>query len=215
MPELKWIADGDLTKATDKFVSSIADCRAKHQQRMIRNVLDPFSIAAIAHVFRLSNRDDVMGVAGSSAIVNCIGNALGEFHQEILGSAKGWQNHDRGFDVISEEHQKLAEIKNKHNTMNAANRREVEEGLKQTIRQRERGWIAYLVLIIPKQPIRYERNLNDAGTVLETDGASFYAMVSGEQNALHDVLDHLCKALNLNSRVTNWIGSLSSLPPRL
>lgn len=42
---------------------------------------------------------------------------------------KGWQKRRQSFDVISEKHQKLAEIKNKHNTMNAANRRKVDDGL--------------------------------------------------------------------------------------
>lgn len=215
MSRLTWICARDLDRATDKFINTIADCREEHQKRMVRNVLDPFSIAAITHIFRLTNYEDVMTTAGSSTTIGCIGNALGAFHQEVLGAAEGWKNHDRGFDVISEGHRKLAEIKNKHNTMNAVNRREVEEGLKQALRQRQRGWKAYLVLIIPKQPERYEKPLNNAGTLLETDGVSFYEMVSGKQNALYDVLDHLCKALAIDNSVMEWIGGLGSLPPRL
>ena len=215
MSRLTWICAHDLDRATDRFINTIADCREKQQKRMVRNVLDPFSIATIAHIFRLANYEDVMTTAGSSATIGCIGNALGAFHQEVLGAAEGWENHDRGFDVISERHRKLAEIKNKHNTTNAANRREVEEGLKQALRQRQRGWKAYLVIIISKQPKRYKKSLNDKGTLLETDGVSFYEMVSGKQNALYDVLDHLCKALAIDNNVTEWIGGLSSLPPRL
>ena len=215
MTELTWLRRHELDAATDKFSAAIADCRMKYRQRMSRNVLDPFSLAAIAHVFRSTSSDDVIDIAGSNAVVNCIGNALGRFHQEVLGSADGWSNHDRGFDLISEEQRKLAEIKNKHNTMNAANRREVEAGLENAVRQRPRGWIAYLVMIIPKTPVRYAKPLSGAGNVVEMDGVSFYEMVSGQPNAMHDVLDHICEAFDVNRDVANWLSGLDSLPPRL
>ena len=215
MTELTWLRRHELDAATDKFKTAIADCRLKYRQRMNHNVLDPFSLAAIAHVFRRVTSGDVIDVAGSNAVVNCIGNALGRFHQEVLASADGWSNHDRGFDLISEERCKLAEIKNKHNTMNVANRREVIAGLENAVRQRPRGWTAYLVLIIPRNPARYEKSLNGAGNVVEMDGASFYEMVSGQSNAMHNVLDHMCEALDVNKDVANWLNALDSLPPRL
>ena len=215
MAKLDWIRAGALDTATERFKRAVADCRDRHEERTKRNVLDPFALAAIAHVFKVSSVADVRSVSGDSAIVGCIGNALGAFHQEVLGSANDWANHDRGFDLISERRCLIAEVKNKHNTMNAGTRREVVDGLKTAVRQRPSGWRAYLVCIIPKQPSRFVTPLNDAGTVLETDGASFYAEVSGRPNAIHHVLNHLCKALDVKKDVKKMIRGLESLPPRL
>lgn len=170
-------------------------------------------MVAIAYVFGTKTSEELMPSIGVNSVVNCIGNALGRFHQDVLGSANGWKNHDRGFDLISEREQKLAEVKNKHNTMNAANRREIEDELRSAVRQRPRGWTAYLVIVIPKTPERYCHEI--VPNVLEIDGASFYELVSGRNNAMHDVLDHLCDNLDVSHNVAAWVRELNSLPPKL
>ena len=213
MNVLDWLREGELKAATIKFKEAIAKCRDEQQRRTVRNVLDPFSMVAIAYVFGPKMSEELMPYIGVNSVVNCIGNALGRFHQDVLGSANGWENHDRGFDLISEREQKLAEVKNKHNTMNAANRREIEDGLRSAVRQKPRGWTAYLVIVIPKKPERYCHEI--APNVLETDGASFYELVSGKNNAMHDVLDHLCDNLDVSHNVADWVQELNSLPPKL
>ena len=213
MKGLDWLREGELKATTIKFKEAIAKCRDEQQRRTVRNVLDPFSMVAIAYVFGTKTSEKLMPSIGVNSVVNCIGNALGRFHQDVLGSANGWENHDRGFDLISEREQKLAEVKNKHNTMNAANRREIEDGLRSAVRQRPRGWTAYLVIVIPKTPERYCHEI--APNVLETDGASFYELVSGRNNAMHDVLDHLSDNLDVRHNVAAWVRELNSLPPKL
>ena len=117
MKGLDWLREGELKAATIKFKEAIAKCRDEQQRRTVRNVLDPFSMVAIAYVFGTKTSEELMPSIGVNSVVNCIGNALGRFHQDVLGSANGWENHDRGFDLISEREQKLAEVKNKHNTI--------------------------------------------------------------------------------------------------
>lgn len=213
MPTFDWLPDAALEAATTTFARSIAKCREERQARSRRNVLDPFSLIAVAHVFGANSADDALSYADMSAIVGCIGNALGRFHQQVLGGANGWRDHDRGFDLICEEGQRLAEIKNKHNTMNDSNRRQVEDDLKAALRQREQGWTAYLAIIIPRKPERYLKEL--APNLFEIDGASFYEVVSGRNNALHDVLDYLGVTLSIADEVVNAVRQIGSLPPRL
>lgn len=213
MPTFDWLPDATLEAAISTFATSIAKCREEQEVRSQRNVLDPFSLIAIAHVFEADSADDALAYAGMSAIIGCIGNALGRFHQQVLGGANGWRDHDRGFDLICEERRLLAEVKNKHNTMNAPNRRQVEDDLKGALRQRERGWTAYLAIVIPKKPERYREEL--APNLFEIDGASFYEVVSGRNNALHDVLDHLGATLRVADKVANSVGQIGSLPPRV
>ena len=213
MPSFDWLPDAALEAATNTFAASIARCRQEQRVRIRRNVLDPFSLIAVAHVFAADNADDVLGYARMSAVIGCIGNALGKFHQQVLGGADGWRDHNRGFDLICEADRRLAEVKNKHNTMNSSNRRQVEADLKAALRQREQGWTGYLVIVIPKKPERYRKEL--APNLFEIDGASFYEIVSGRDNALHDVLDHLCAALDVSEEVARGVRQIGSLPPRL
>ena len=213
MARFDWLSDELLEAATTTFVDSIARCKDEQQERVRRNVLDPFSLASIAHVFGVDTADDILGYASTSAVIGCIGNALGRFHQQVLGGADGWRDHDRGFDLISDERRLLAEVKNKHNTMNSSNRRQVEDDLKAALRQRESGWTAYLAIIIPKNPQRYETEL--APNLFEVDGASFYRIVSGRDNAVHDVLDYLCDELGVRGEIKDAVRGLDSLPPRL
>lgn len=213
MPSFDWLPEAALEAATDTFAASIARCRREQRVRIRRNVLDPFSLAAVAHVFGADSADDVLDYARMSAVIGCIGNALGKFHQQVLGGAEGWRDHNRGFDVICEADRVLAEVKNKHNTMNAPGRRQVEDDLKSALRQREPGWTAYLVIVIPKKPERYRKEI--APNLFEIDGASFYEVVSGRNNALHDVLDHLCATLDVSEQVADAVRQIGSLPPRL
>ena len=213
MPAFDWITDADLEAATDAFVASIAKCKDEQSKRQRRNVLDPFSLISIAHVFAAPTADDVLDYAGTSAVIGCIGNALGTFHQQVLGNAEGWRNHDRGFDLICNRHRLLAEVKNKHNTMNKDNRDKVVDNLNVALRQRESGWTGYLAIIIPKSPERYQREL--APNLFEVDGASFYKIVSGRDDAIYEVLGHLCETLGVTDAVADFVEQLGSLPPRI
>ena len=213
MPAFDWISDAHLEAATDAFIGSIEKCKDEQSERMRRNVLDPFSLISIAHVFAARTAGDVLDYAGTSAVIGCIGNALGRFHQQVLGNAEGWRNHDRGFDVICDRRKLLAEIKNKHNTMNATNRRQVEDDLRVALRQRESGWTGYLAIIIPKKPERYRTEL--APNLFEVDGATFYRIVSGQDDSMHDVLRYLCEALSVPAAVADAVEELGSLPRRL
>ena len=144
-----------------------------------------------------------------------LSNALGEFHQNVLGSVRGWQNHDSGYDLECSSEKKIAEIKNKHNTMNAANRREVEQDLRTALRQKRGEWRAYLVLIIPKRPKRYCKPLG--GHLYEVDGASFYALATGKDDAIHDLFDHLAGRISPSAEIADHCKRMfsGSLPPRL
>lgn len=59
------------------------------------------------------------------------------------------------YDLECAEKRILAEIKNKHNTMNKSNRQQVEDDLRTAISQKSGKWDAYLVLIMPRKPQRY------------------------------------------------------------
>ena len=111
----------------------------------------------------------------------------------------------------------LAEIKNKHNTMNASNREKVISDLDIAVRQKGRGWNGYLVIIVPRNPARYETLVSPNRPVFEIDGASFYHKAADDPNALHDLFDILCDELTDSGEISDYCRQImaASIPPRI
>lgn len=192
MPKLNWISDEALDEAISRFRASAARALEQSVRRQRRNVVDPFLSLLIADTFGATGKDELLRLQNSNSALRGMTNALGYFHQEILGEIPGWANHDAGYDLECSEKRILAEIKNKHNTMNASNREKVIGDLDIAVRQKGRGWNGYLVIIVPRNPARYETRAISNRPVFEIDGASFYHKATDEPNALHDLFDLLC-----------------------
>lgn len=212
---IDWIAEEDFNKAVNQLTSEALKTLTEAEKRHIKNVVDPFSAILIAATFGIQQSDELKSVQQAESSVRGMSNALGKFHQTVLGSVEGWDNHDSGYDLECESQSVIAEVKNKWNTMNAANREKVEDDLKTAIRQKKGEWNAYLVQIIPKRPSRFKKQLGK--NFYETDGASFYHIVTGEPNALHDLFDCLCERVAPSGEVVAYCKRImsSSIPPRL
>lgn len=195
---LQWISDSDLEEAVSQFVKRANNAKRCASQRMKKNVVDPFSSLIVASTLNMDSKEALINAQQNASALSGIYNALGNFHQQVLGSVIGWTNHDAGYDLENTEQKILAEIKNKHNTMNSSTRKEVESKLRGAIEAKGRGWVAYLVIIIPKKPDRHRERLFVKQHVYEVDGASFYKMVTGEANALHDMFLATINILNSN-----------------
>lgn len=212
---IDWIAEEDFNKAVDKLTFEASNTLKEAEKRRVKNVPDPFSAILIAATFEIQQSDELRSVQRAESSVRGMSNALGKFHQTVLGSVEGWDNHDSGYDLECESRSIIAEVKNKWNTMNAPNRGKVEDDLKTAIRQKKGNWEAYLVQILPKHPLRFKKQLSK--NFYETDGASFYHMVTGEPNALHDLFDCLCEKIAPSGDVVAYCKEImsSSIPPRL
>lgn len=190
--DLPWIDGGVIDGLLDDLVERIERARTHALTRVSKNVEDPFLLLCVASTYGITDVQQLKELGAFHSVSSAISSAIGEFHQGVLGSVGGFVNHDAGYDVENRERKILAEIKNKHNTMNASNRKSVVEDLQTTLRSRP-GYCGYLVTIIPKRKKRYEIDLG--GRLFETDGASFYALATGEENALEQLYDMLEKRL--------------------
>lgn len=204
MSKLQWITDKKLNLAITTLVDRVTEAKEKAQQRIVRNVIDPFSSLVIASTFNIDQSKALKSIQESNSTLSGISSALGAFHQQILGSIAGWKNHDAGYDLENQSRKILAEVKNKHNTMNSSNRQAVVNDLDTAVRQKRKGWTGYLVIIIPKKPIRYENKLNTARPVFEIDGTSFYEKATGDKTALRDLFHVMIDEL---SKISGWIKS--------
>jgi hypothetical protein len=107
-----------------------------------------------------------------------------------------WENAGRGgsYDIKNETLKIIAEVKNKHNTMNARSALSVYDNLQRHLDYSgDAITMAYLVEIVPKNPRPYQIQFcpSERGTrrpqrddILKIDGKSFYAMASGDPDAL-------------------------------
>jgi len=202
-----WIDKNDLDAAVNRLLDRARNAVDQAEERQIRNVVDPFQSLVVSFTFELQDVNQFQGVQNANSGLRGLSNAIGDFHQDVLSSIDGWDNHDAGYDLECEGQQIIAEVKNKHNTLNANDRRGVIRDLETAIRQKGgRPWRAYLVEIIPKQPRRYENV--EATQVWAIDGASFYHLATGRENALRELFDALCDRIETTAELLNHCHNL-------
>ena len=214
---IAWISDEKLSDEIVRLQQRTRSAWEDAEERRTRNVIDPFLSLVIASVFSIQDRKELVNIQNAESALRGLSNALGNFHQQILGSVDGWENHDAGYDLECSDRRIVAEVKNKWNTMNASNRYQVETDLRTAVRQKSGNWTGYLVLMIPRHPKRYQKPLPEGRNLFEIDGASFYELVTGDPNAIHDLLDKLCDAITPSSNIADYCRQImmDSLPPRI
>ena len=211
---LPWISEVAFDQAVEDLKQSAEAALTNAEKRRTKNVIDPFLTLLLASTFSVDQASDLASVQQAESAIRGMSGALGSFHQAVLGSISGWENHDALYDLQCPERRIVAEVKNKWNTMNAANRRQVESDLASTVRSLRGDWTAYLVLVVPRKPERYTTHTGNK--VIEIDGASFYHLATGYPNAIHDLFDVLSEALAPSAGIASYCKEImsQSLPPR-
>ncbi len=187
MNKLSWIDDDSLRNAVLNMLQRAQDAKSKAATRIRYNVIDPFSSLVLAASIDDISKNTLSSIQEITSASSGISSAVGDFYQKILGCVDGFINHDAGYDLECVSRQILAEVKNKHNTVNSTSREKTVEDLDTAVRQKQGNWTAYLVFIIPKKPIRYKKKISTNRKVYEIDGASFYELATGSATALHDL----------------------------
>lgn len=211
---LPFISDEDLHKATKTLVDAALSAKKKFEKDPYRNVIDPFSVLFDSASQKIST-EDWMTQERARQVQKALQNALGDFHQTVLGAMPGWEDAGKGgsYDVKNQEKKVIAEIKNKYNTMNARSALSVYDNLQKHLDYGADGVTkAYLVEVVPKSPKPYEAPFRPAerGTprplrtdIVKVDGKSFYALASGVPDALRQLYDALPVVL----------GEILNIPP--
>ncbi|MEQ8672564.1 MAG: Eco47II family restriction endonuclease [Aggregatilineales bacterium] len=199
MAYLSWISDEDLINAV-KYV----DLSLKGALSILRletlqsNVIDPFSLLFETKLGEISVQQWIENETQRQT-QKTVQNALGKFHEMILGRVNGWQHlgigHETGLDLRNEEKTIYAELKNKYNTLNDDGNYAVREKLFSLIDKNPQV-TAYLVHIIRKTKRPYNKEWikkegrNDP-RVKVISGDLFYALVTSQNTALLDLYNKL------------------------
>lgn len=204
MSYLKFISDKDLRAAVGRVIQVIDAAERDAQVKLHTNVLDPFSALFHGITHSLSCTDWI-AQEKTRQIQKTMQNAIGDFHQEILGAVSGWKNLGvgGGLDVVNKKMKIIAEVKNKFNTTKGNHRVEIYDAIKSKLKMSEyAGFVGYFVEIIPKNIKGYNKSFTPPDNKTKKrrparedmriiDGVSFYKMATGRANALKELFEVL------------------------
>jgi hypothetical protein len=120
-----------------------------------------------------------------------INNSIGTFHEQILGGIKGYEiGNLSGFDIKAKDDTLFADIKNKHNTMNSSSAEALFQKLSRyadTYKKAKCYWVQILAKGSFCQLWSGEINSKEYShsRVYKISGDQFYALVSGQEDALY------------------------------
>ena len=204
MSYLKFISDDDLVPAVGQVVGVIKDAERDVDLKFHKNVIDPFS-ALFDGVTHAITYEEWIKQEKTRQIQKTMQNAIGNFHQKILGAIPGWVDLGigGGLDVLSREKKIIAEVKNKYNTTKGNHLMELYDAIKSKLDTKEyAGYTGYYVEIISKGGKRYNKPYTPSDNKTKNrrpvnpkirviDGVSFYALATGRNYALRELFEVL------------------------
>jgi len=209
---LPYLDDDTFLQFVEEMLDIGFNSLLKSEKDFDKNVIDPFSMLFEAASFGLDKQGWILREKARQA-QKTLSNGIGIFHQKILGALDGWR--DLGtkeiVDVVNDERCIIAEIKNKHNTIKASDKIGLYETFKNLVLVKTGKYqehTAYYVEIVPKFPTRYNKLFtpSDRKTgypaqgnefIRQIDGASFYALATGYDDALIRLYEALPKAIEI------------------
>jgi hypothetical protein len=130
-----------------------------------------------------------------------INNSIGTFHEQILGGIKGYESgYLSGYDIKAKDNSLYADIKNKHNTMNSSASEALFQKLKRYADDFKHAK-CYWVQILAKSSFceLWSGDINGKeyshSRVYKISGDQFYALLTGQQDAMFQLYRVLPKAI--------------------
>lgn len=157
-------------------------------KKFSKNIIDPIKMTVEMHTYQIPLEEAVAREIARQ-MGKTVESAIGWFHQNIFKYVPGWQIPKDGVDVMNDQMTIFAEIKNKHNTMNANSAESVFEKLKGIIIGNPHA-TAYLVEVIAKESQDIPWSIS--GHTLPSSKAKrlrkisidrFYEIVTSDKNA--------------------------------
>lgn len=204
---LPFISNESLYSQVERVIDLTKGTLTKKEKKFYKNSVDPFS-ALFDALWQDISLTEWLQQEKSRQNQKTLQNALGDFHQEILGSFNGWKSLGRGdiIDLKNDTKKIIAEVKNKHNTTKGNHKVAVYDDLKRELKVNYEGYTAYYVEIIPKNKKIYDKPFTPPDnrthkrrpknkSIRVIDGKSFYALATGDVDALKKFYNVLPQAI--------------------
>lgn len=204
----------DKIKGENVLIKILADLQTI-ETNIHRNVIDPFASVLESAVNSYSYQSwidaEIMRQKQKT-----LTNKIGDLQEELIACIIGVENLARGevVDILCKDKRIIAEVKNKFNTTKGNHKKQIYDDISKVISQQYHGFTGYYVEIIPKKPIRYNKQFTPSDNTTKTnrvgrddiriiDGYSFYSILTGDKNALFKIhqfiLDVISKQMNIES----------------
>jgi len=143
--------------------------------------------------FNKIDEENIIEVEILRQIDKSINNSIGTFHEQILGGIEKFEiGILSGFDVKAKDDTLFADIKNKHNTMNSSSAESLFQKLARyadTYKQAKCYWVQILAKGSFNENWMGEINGKEYShsRVYKISGDQFYKLLSGQDDALHQL----------------------------
>jgi hypothetical protein len=198
--EMPYINYGVLINSVKKIITAASGAASSAEEKLYSNAIDPFS-AIIDSMRQKISIAMWMEQEKARQIQKTMQNELGEFHQSILGNMPGWVDLGTGnvVDIKNSNKKIIAEVKNKHNTCKGNHKVRIYDDLKSLLVGGSHGFCGgykgYYIEVIPKNRSKYDKCFTPSDNerhkrrakredIRVIDGYSFYALASGDKDAL-------------------------------
>jgi Eco47II restriction endonuclease len=207
-----YVDDSKLIEEVALVINSINTAINNIDASLYKNVIDPFSALFDASSQNITYAEWI-DQEKRRQLQKTFQNTIGYFHEHIIGHMDGWLHLDGGgYDVENKSAKIIAEIKNKHNTMNSSSAEAVYTKMVDFLNNTKKKHTAYVVTIIPKTPKPFSKNfcpsvrgkkLPSRDDLKITDGASFYKIATGDKDALKKLYAVLPSAIKEALSISN------------
>lgn len=198
---VNFISDEHLLTCIEKLHKSYLRAKNKISKKSFyTNKIDTFKLTFDAK-FNYIKEDDLIQVEILRQIDKSINNSIGTFHEQVLGGIVGYEiGNLSGFDIKASDNTLFADIKNKHNTMNSSSAEALFQKLARYADDYKKAK-CYWVQILAKGSFNehWKGEINGKeyshSRVFKISGDRFYALLSGQEDALFQLYKALPKAI--------------------
>lgn len=197
---IPFISDDHLFDCLERLYNAYEGTKTKMDiAKFYSNKIDGIKLRFDVIFNKISEEEAIMAEV-QRQIDKTVNNALGHFHEELLGGLDGLMVFPvgNGFDLKNPENTIFAEVKNKHNTMNSSSSESTFKKLEKFANDYENA-TAYLVQVIAEKSldelwIRQNKGKeiiysHDRVRIISAD--RFYEKFTGDQEAFKKVCDAL------------------------
>lgn len=201
MPYVNFITDQHLLDCISTLYSAYTNAKNQISKRKFyNNKIDSFKLTFDAKFNGLSEKE-LIELEIKRQIDKAVSNAIGIFHENILGGINGFErgNHD-GYDIKAINNSLFADIKNKHNTMNSSSAELLYQKL-QRFAEKFPNAKCYWVQIWAKDSFNepwiasFKNRKYQHTNIYKISGDQFYYLLSNQKDAFFQLYKVLPKAI--------------------
>lgn len=202
MPYVNFITDQHLIECISKLYNAYSNAKNEiSKSKFYNNKIDSFKLTFDAKFNFLSERE-LIEIEIKRQIDKAVNNAIGDFHEDILGGIEGFEKGNlNGYDIKSKDNTLFADIKNKHNTMNSSAAELLYQNI-QRFADEHPDAKCYWVQIWAKSSFNepwiasFKNRKYQHNSVYKISGDQFYYLLSNQKDALLQLYKALPKAID-------------------